>query len=111
MAVKKQGKRLSETPSEDADVQSVLGRIAVSRSRWQTIVDVSEGAPVYRIFNSIPRDPGDIGNSITVRFDDPPRTLKVFPGASVDIQSKLIIVRAGAEGTSENANGWYLQVS
>jgi hypothetical protein len=107
MSSKKLGNRPVVAQRDDEDVQALVGRIIVTRARWETIVDVTNDASIYRIFNSASRDNGNAKNSLMLQVDEPPRNIRLYPGASLDIQAKKIRVRAGDEGSVETAEGRY----
>ncbi|MEO7335218.1 MAG: hypothetical protein ABIV63_01440 [Caldimonas sp.] len=89
-----------------------MGRIAASRTRWQTVLEAPGKPSVYRIHNSRPASFGDAGNIMIVEVDGAKRPLHLGPGNSTDVLGKRIRVKAGAGGgETATVDGWYVLVS
>ena len=98
-------------PGDAVGIQVPIGRIGASRSRWQTIFDARDKPSIYRLYNGIPADPEDPGNSMVVEVDGAKRTIQVDAGTSVDVLAKKIRVKAGTGGAGPSVAGWYVFVS
>ena len=88
-----------------------IGRIGASRSHWQTIFDARDKPSIYRLYNGVPSDPEDPGNSMVVEVDGAKRMIEVDVGTSVDVLGKKIRVKAGIGGDGPSVEGWYVLVS
>ena len=84
-------------------IQVPVGRIAAGRSRWQTVLQTRDKPVIYRLHAT---------NSLIVEIDGAARTLRVEPGASLDVlATKKIRVKAATGGDGQVAQGWYVMVS
>jgi len=85
-------------PGDAVGIQVPIGRIGAGRSHWQTIFDARDKPSIYRLYNGVPSDPEDPGNSMVVEVDGAKRTIEVDVGTSVDVLGKKIRVKAGIGG-------------
>ena len=84
-------------------IQVPVGRIAAGRTRWQTVLQTRDKPVIYRLHAA---------NGLIVEVDGAARTIRVEPGASVDVlATKKIRVKAATGGDSHVAHGWYVMVS
>src|SRR5438132_396055 len=51
-------------PGDAVGIQVPIGRIGAGRSHWQTIFDARDKPSIYRLYNGVPSDPEDPGNSM-----------------------------------------------
>lgn len=109
MVMKKHDKASAADKGNGAGNGVPVGRFRAGQARWQVIVDNSDRASVYRIFNA-----AEASNALLVRVDEPPRQVVVSPGSSLDVLAKVIRVRAGAAAAAAadagTAEGWYALV-
>jgi hypothetical protein len=93
-------------------IQVPVGRIAATRTRWQTVLDARDKPCLYRLHNSRPADRDQAGNVLIVEVDGSKRPLHVGPGSSADVLGKRIRVKAGSGGgETATVDGWYVLVS
>jgi hypothetical protein len=92
-------------------IQVPIGRIGADRNHWQTIFDAPAKPAIYRLYNGVPADSEDPGNSMIVEVNGAKRTIQVKAGTSVDVLGKKIRVKAGTGGDSLSVEGWYVYVS
>ena len=115
MAKQKQGFRTARlgvrAPGDAVGIQVPIGRIGAGRSHWQTVFDARDKPSIYRLYNGIPSDPEDPGNTMIVEVDGAKRTIEVGVGTSVDVLGKKIRVKAGTGGDGPSVEGWYVFVS
>jgi hypothetical protein len=115
VAKQKQGHRVARlgvrAPGDGVGIQVPIGRIGASRNHWQTIFDARDKPSIYRLYNGVPADLEDPGNSMIVEVDGAKRTIEVKAGTSVDVLGKKIRVKAGTGGDSLSVEGWYVYVS
>jgi hypothetical protein len=114
MARRKQGSvvRLGvRSPGDAVGIQVPVGRIAATRNRWQTVLEARDKPFVYRLYNGLPADNDDPGNSMIVEIDGAARTIEIAVGASTDMLGKRIRVKAGHGGDTQAVEGWYVLVS
>jgi hypothetical protein len=99
-------------PADSVGIQVPAGRIATSRTHWQTVLE-SPGKPyLYRLHNSRPSGRGAAGNGLVVEVDGRKRPLHLAPGSSADVLGKRIRVKAGnGAGATDTVDGWYVLVS
>ena len=84
-------------------IQVPVGRIAAGRTRWQTVLQTRDKPVIYRLHAT---------NGLIVEVDGAARTIRVAPGASLDVlATKKIRVRAATGGEDHVAQGWYVLVS
>jgi hypothetical protein len=98
-------------PGDAVGIQVPMGRIGADRNHWQTVFDASAKPAIYRLYNGLPADSEDPGNSMIVEVDSAKRTIQVKAGTSVDVLGKKIRVKAGTGGNSPSVEGWYVYVS
>ena len=98
-------------PGDAVGIQVPIGRIGAGRSHWQTVFDARDKPGIYRLYNGIPSDPEDPGNTMIVEVDGAKRTIEVGAGTSVDVLGKKIRVKAGTGGDGPSVEGWYVLVS
>ena len=108
----------ARAPGDAVGIQVPIGRIGAGRSHWQTVFDardkpsISRDKPsIYRLYNGVPSDPEDPGNTMIVEVDGAKRTIEVGVGTSVDVLGKKIRVKAGTGGDGPSVEGWYVLVS
>jgi hypothetical protein len=98
-------------PGDAVGIQVPIGRIGADRNHWQTIFDARDKPSIYRLYNGVPADSEDPGNSMVVEVDGAKRTIQVDAGTSVDVLAKKIRVKAGTGGAGPSVEGWYVFVS
>ena len=98
-------------PGDAVGIQVPIGRIGAGRSHWQTVFDARDKPGIYRLYNGVPSDPEDPGNTMIVEVDGAKRTIEVDVGTSVDVLGKKIRVKAGTGGDGPSVEGWYVLVS
>lgn len=98
-------------PGDAVGIQVPVGRIAAGRGRWQTVLEARDKPCLYRLYNGIPGDGDDPGNSMIVEVDGAAHTIQVAVGASADVLGKRIRVKAGNGGDTQAVEGWYVLVS
>jgi hypothetical protein len=95
-------KQPHNVPADSVGIQVPAGRIAAGPTRWQTVLLAPDKPSIYRIHAT---------DGLIVEADGAARTIRVEPGASLDVLAKRIRVKAAGGGAGYIAQGWYVMVS
>jgi hypothetical protein len=95
-------KQAQTFPAPSVGIQVPVGHIATGRSRWQTVLRAHDKPMVYRL-HAI--------DGLVVEADGAAQTIRVEPGASLDLLARQIRVKAAGGAESQVAQGWYVLIS
>lgn len=95
-------KQPHNAPADGVGIQVPAGRIAAGSTRWQTVLLAPDKPSIYRIHAT---------DGLIVEADGAARTIRVEPGASLDVLARKIRVKAAGGGAGHIARGWYVLVS